>query len=447
MEVVAIRYRGIVGRSARRGSLALLAAFVGLSLALFGPLLGGSKQTIALACGLGSTPTMLANQAPALLYPVTTNVPIDQPIGIFALNYVAGQQITFSEDLSRVLNAPDPTTLKWRWDFGDGSTPSSDIHPSHTFASAGAYNVHSQIYDTTTSSWTDLDSAAIHVIAAAIANPPVAHITASASATTVNGSVSFDATGSHASDGSAVTYLWNFNDGTTATTAKVTHTFSTPGQGFVALIVTDARGARTVATTNILIASGTLDTSASAVSPGVAVNFDATQSGGVPFPSYSWDFGDGTPAQSTESPTISHTFARAGSYTVIATASDPEQGARETFFATVSVIAPPTAKSGVSWLPIVGVILAVLLVGGGGAFLVQAQRRRTALIKRQVAATELARAKQVGARGRGQKRPDRPLSPRPGSPTRPVNDPRRAGPTGPTARERPPRRDPHDGEW
>ena len=181
--------------------------------------------------------------------------------------------------------------------------------------------------------------------------------------------------------------------------------------------------------------------------PGVAVNFDATQSGGTPFPNYSWDFGDGAPAQTTESPTVSHTFARPGVYTVIATATDPEQGARETFFATVSVLAPPSAKSGMSWLPIVGVILAVLLVGGGGALLVQAQRRRNALIKRQVAAMELARAKQVGARSRGHKRPERPLSPRAGPLTRPVDGPRRAGPTGPVSRGRPPQRDPGDGGW
>lgn len=446
MERVAIRPRRVMGWLRRKGTLAMMALLAGLSLALFGPLLGGNKQSVALACGLGDTPTMLANQAPALLYPVTTNVPVDQPIGIFALNYVAGQSIAFAEDLSRVPNAPKASTLQWKWDFGDGSATSGDIQPSHTFATAGTFNVHAQIYDTTTSSWTDLDSAAIHIIPAAIANPPVAKITASSAATTVNGSIAFDATGSRSTDGSAVTYLWNFNDGVTATTPKVTHTFTTPGQGLVALIVTDARGARTVVTTNILIASGTIDTSATAVSPGTPVNFDASQSGGTPFPSYSWDFGDGA-TTTTESPTVSHTFARAGSYTVVATATDPRQGARETFFASVNVVAPPAAKSGASLLPIVGVILAMLLVGGGGVYLVQAQRRRNALIRRKVAAMELARARQAGQRGRGQNRRGQPMASRPFSPTRPVDGQRRAGPTGPMSRERPPRRDPGDGNW
>src|SRR5690242_16208943 len=54
----------------------------------------------ALACGLGNTPTMLANGDPALLYPVppNVNVPADQPIGIFALNYASGAAISFTED-------------------------------------------------------------------------------------------------------------------------------------------------------------------------------------------------------------------------------------------------------------------------------------------------------------------------------------------------------------
>ena len=436
------------GRWGRRGAaLAALAVAAGLALAVVGPLIVPRSGATVLACGLGDTPTMLANQAPALLYPVTTNIPVDQPIGIFALNYVAGQPINFAEDLSRVPNAPAQSSLQWRWDFGDGSATSSDIQPKHTYAKAGAYNVHAQIYDTTTSSWTDLDSAAIHVIPAAIANPPVAHITASAAATTVNGSITFDATGSHAADGSAVTYLWNFNDGNTATTAKATHTFTTPGQGLVALIVTDSRGARTVATTNILIATGTLDASASAVAPGTTVNFDASQSGGTPFPSYSWDFGDGTPAQTTQSATISHTFTKAGSFTVVATATDPQQGARSTFFASVSVIAPPPAKSSASWPKLLGALLAVLIVGAGGFFLVQAQRRRNALIKQRVAAMELARSRHVGNRTRGRDRSGRPPTGPGASPGQPIGDPRRAGPTRPGSRERPPRRDPQDGGW
>ena len=69
-------------------------------------------------------------------------------------------------------------------------------------------------------------------------------VKASAEGVAIGGSVRFDAAGSHAQVGSTLTYFWNFNDGATATGPQATHTFAAPGKGFVALIVTDGRGAR-----------------------------------------------------------------------------------------------------------------------------------------------------------------------------------------------------------
>src|SRR5215469_6015455 len=112
-----------------RLALAALAVVAGLALGALFPLLGGDQSGVALACGLGNTPTMVANNAPAMLFPVLKNVPADQPIGIFTQYYPSGQQISFVEDMSRVPGAPTPASLKWRWDFGDGSGYSSDIAP------------------------------------------------------------------------------------------------------------------------------------------------------------------------------------------------------------------------------------------------------------------------------------------------------------------------------
>src|SRR5262249_22212847 len=164
------------------------------------------------------------------------------------------------------------------------------------YATAGTYNVHAQILDSSSGSdvWTDLDSAQITVAAQPLANPPVAKVTASASAVNINGAITFDAAGSHAADGSLVTYLWNFNDGFTATGAHVTHQFVIQGQGIVALIVTDKRGARSVATSNVLVAPA-LTTSASSMQPGDTVSFDASQYAPPPgqgptVSSFTWNF-------------------------------------------------------------------------------------------------------------------------------------------------------------
>ena len=167
-----------IGGHVARAALLALALGAGAALGLFAPV-GGRGGQAALACGLGNTPTMLANSAPALLFPVTNNTPADQPIGIFALNSVVGQPVTFFEDLSRVSGAPAPSSFKWRWSFGDGSGYSNEVSPKHTYAAPGTYNVHAQILDSSSGSdiWTDLDSAQITITAAPVANPPVTKVT------------------------------------------------------------------------------------------------------------------------------------------------------------------------------------------------------------------------------------------------------------------------------
>src|SRR5258708_2765825 len=167
-----------LGGHGARAALLALAWGTGAALGLFAPV-GGRGGQAAFACGLGNTPTMLANSAPALLFPVTKNTPADQPISIFALNSVVGQPVTFFEDLSRVSGAPAPSSFKWRWSFGDGSGYSNEVSPKHTYAAPGTYNVQAQILDSSGGSdiWTDLDSAQITITAAPVANPPVTLVT------------------------------------------------------------------------------------------------------------------------------------------------------------------------------------------------------------------------------------------------------------------------------
>jgi PKD repeat protein len=400
--------------------------------ALFPVLLGGSSGgAVAFACGLGNSPTMMANNAPALLFPITKNVPASQPVGLFALTYVAGQPISFQEDLSRVVGAPDPTSLQWRWNFGDGPSTSSEISPQHTFAKPGTYNVHAQIFDTSSKSWTDLDSAQITVIAAAQPNPPVAQITASGTIVSPGGTITFDGGNSQAADGSKLTYLWNFNDGSTATGPHVTHTFAITGHGVVALIVTDTHGARAVATVNIAVLSTfpTAKVSANSLSviPGGSVSFNASKSApsdepGDRIASYTWNFGDGSAKVTTQGPTTSHRYVKPGTYTVSIQAFDV-LGASGTTHLTVTV--------GFSPVMIGGAIAAVLLVWGVG-YLIVSGRRRTSLAQAHAARDaerELARSRRVGAGRTGQSAAARPRSAG-GAPPAPARGDRRGPPPG-----------------
>lgn len=410
-----------VGRRALALARPALAALVlGLALSLLALLPAASPwgTRSVWACGLGNTATMLANSAPALAYPVPVGVSTTHPIGDFALQYVAGQSITFAEDLSRMPNPPSLGQLRIRWTFGDGTQASTAVAPAHTYARPGTYDVHLQIYDTTAGPgvdpWTDLDSAQIQIIGAAIPNPPGARIVANRTAIVVGQNITFDAVGSHAPVAGPATlkYLWNFNDNTTATGQHVTHTFQAPGWGFVALIVTDAQGARSVATTNIgivpnaqQIPTASLSASATSAAAGQPIDFDASRSqpaiqpDGDQITQYVWDFGDGTPAATTQADAVTHTFARPGQFQVVVQAVDQQNiPAEATLLVTISAAEGGLAgngRIGQSWLLIGGAVALVLLIGVGGFYALRTQRQQKALERQRAAALELRRARRV----------------------------------------------------
>ena len=54
--------------------------------------------------------------------------------------------------------------------------------------------------------------------------------------------VDFDGSKSYDTDGSIVTYSWDFGDGETATGVRIAHTYSSPGTYRVKLLVADESG-------------------------------------------------------------------------------------------------------------------------------------------------------------------------------------------------------------
>jgi PKD repeat protein len=427
---------GLSGRRLRPLITLLVAVLFGFVLAAapgIPGLLARSAGQVALACGSGN-PVMRANGLLATLDPSTFNSGTDLPDtgGIFALDYVTGKSIAFGENLDYI-GATPPADLKLRWKFGDSATYVNGAAPSHTYTTAGTYLVWVEYYDTTTNSWQFFDYAHIHVVATPPpANPPVAHASASATSVEISSDITLDATGSKSQDGSSLTYTWDFNDGTRTSGVKVSHQYVLPGRTLVQLTVADGRGAKAVDTLNLMIVptnglpTAAVLASATTIAPGGTISFDASQSHPPSIlpndriVKFVWAFGDGTPAQTTTDPTISHTYAQAGSYTMTLQAYDEQDAAGTT---TVSIRvgsggnaggASPGHGVGVSWpiiaFPLIG--LAVI-----GYFAVQAQRRRNALIAQRQRAMQLARARRVTVH--------RPIPPRQQGPRRRTNRPPR----------------------
>ncbi len=242
--------------------------------------------------------------------------------------------VTFT-DYSRDAN-PDGSITGWSWNFGDSST-STQQNPSHTYAAAGTYTV--QLTVTDNNSTTGNVSKNVIVDTGSGNTPPVANFTF-----TTNHLAAAFTDASTDSDGSVVSWSWNFGDSGTSTQRHPSHTYAANGTYTVQLMVTDDDGAThstsksvTVAanvppvanftfTTNHLVASFT-DTSTD--SDGSVV-------------SWSWNFGDsGTSTQQNPS----HTYAANGTYTVQLTVTDNDGGTHATSKSvTVATNVSPTAN-------------------------------------------------------------------------------------------------------
>ncbi|MEJ2407694.1 MAG: PKD domain-containing protein, partial [Candidatus Thiodiazotropha sp.] len=169
--------------------------------------------------------------------------------------------------------------------------------------------------------------------------PPVADIGGPYSGT-VNTGIEFDASASSDSDGSIASYGWDFGDGSSATGAKVSHTYASTGTYKVTLVVTDDGGESATDSADVTIGEGNQAPVADAKGPytsvaGEEIAFDGSSSSDVDgsIASYEWSFGDGSSAMG-ENPT--HTYTQKGTYNVTLTVTDND-GAMDSDETTVSV--------------------------------------------------------------------------------------------------------------
>lgn len=112
------------------------------------------------------------------------------------------------------------------------------------------------------------------------------------------------------------TYVWNFGDGSTSTSANPTHVYLEAGSYTTTLVVTDAEGHTVSLSQNVSI-SNPMTVTVGAVpvlgSEPLVVDFTAVAANGTAPYVYTWEFGDGAVGSGA---TVSHTYTTPGTYEV-----------------------------------------------------------------------------------------------------------------------------------
>ena len=154
--------------------------------------------------------------------------------------------VAFDGSLS---SGPIGQSLTYAWNFGDGSTATGGA-PTHAYpvGPTSTYTVTLTVTDTAGQS----NSATTTVTLGYRA--PVARAAAPSTDAAVNAAVTFSATQSSDPQGLALTYAWDFGDGTSGTGAQPSHTYTTAGSYTATVTVTDTAGlsAKATATVNVV---------------------------------------------------------------------------------------------------------------------------------------------------------------------------------------------------
>jgi fibronectin type 3 domain-containing protein len=238
--------------------------------------------------------------------------------------------------------------LQYNWAFGDGGasaggTATGPTPPPHVFLRDGIFTATLTVTDS-------LNRSATATTTVDVYNVPPTVSTGGPYQGNPGTAINFTASASVPDPKDTFSYLWSFGDGTTSTLQNPTHTYSTNGTYNVTLQVTDSEGATTTATTTATVAAPSpLAASAGpneSGNEGSAIAFSGSASGGTGALTYSWNFGDGSPA-TTGTLTPTHVYTSDGAYTATLTVTD---SANDTVTSNTSVtvnnVAPKVSAGG-----------------------------------------------------------------------------------------------------
>jgi PKD repeat protein len=201
--------------------------------------------------------------------PAPVYLPPVAKAAVNATSTMVGAPLRFTTEGTR---DPQNLPLESSWSFGDGGAALGDV-VTHSYQKAGEFTVRLLVMNA--GGMTDQAVLTIHVDAV-----PVAAFTITPSSGARAGDkLAFDASGSSSTTGGALTYAWDFGDGSiascdqagchywpasgagaTSLDAKPTHAYAAPGLFLVKLRVGDASGATGEATQPVGVSGDVLRT-------------------------------------------------------------------------------------------------------------------------------------------------------------------------------------------
>jgi gliding motility-associated-like protein len=238
---------------------------------------------------------------------------VKPPIAKFETSFIC------SDPLKRSFINKSIGATSYNWDFGDG-TGSTVAEPSHTYASAGVYNVILKASNDQCEHYSAKKMVVIN---------EQGSLAISDSANCVNTRIVFNV--KNIVDSNIVRYNWYLNgisgDAIVTTNNPIAWSFSTPGVRPAAVVLTDKLNCKDTLYTSVPIKSygpiagfGSLNSN---TCYGNTINFiDSTKADDLhPIKEYLWNFGDGA-AQSFAQGPFSHNYSITGTYTVRLSVTD-----------------------------------------------------------------------------------------------------------------------------
>lgn len=236
-------------------------------------------------------------------------------------------QIRFTD--STVITGGNITN--WLWDFGDGNF-SSQQNPSHTYQSAGVFNVSLRVRTGAGCTKTVTKPYFIRVFDG---------VTADFSTSAINtcqapALISFN---NLSSGNGSLQFQWNFGDGNSSTDVNPTNSYNSNGNYTVRLIVRNSNGCSDTLTRANVVSIGAMQTNFSTTGPNCINSTIRFTNNSSPAPSSStWQFGDGNRSDSIHP---EHRYAAPGNYLVKLV--NDYGGCKDSVIRSITVEPKPTA--------------------------------------------------------------------------------------------------------